>query len=77
MSLSRDSLNERILKAIRRAEFSLNQRIQRIRWEESVLLPEIADLKANKSVLGLPENVAFDIEIVDENPNHPKTSDGQ
>jgi hypothetical protein len=46
-----------------------------IDWREDVLLPEIEALKSGKSVLGLPDNVAFDIVIEDETPNPPKTSD--
>ena len=63
MSLSRDSRQERKLKALRRAEFRLTQTFQRIDWEEDILLPEIEALKSGKSVLGLPDGVAFDIRI--------------
>jgi hypothetical protein len=66
LSLSRDSRQERKLKALRRAQFRLQQALQRIDWEEDVLLPEIEALKAGKSILGLPEGAAFDIEIVHE-----------
>ena len=69
MSLSRDSRTERKLKAIRRAQFRLRQNLDRINWEEDVLLPEIEALKSGRPVLGLPENTAFDIEIVIETPN--------
>ncbi len=67
MSLSRDSRQERKLKAFRRAQFQLKQRLERIDWEEDILLPEIEALKAGKSVLGLPEGTVFDI-TVDEVP---------
>lgn len=70
MSLSRDSRQERKLKALFRAQFGLKQKLERIDWEEDVLLPEVNALKAGKSVLGLPENVAFDIQVDDENTNH-------
>lgn len=63
MSLSRDSRAERKLKAVRRAQFALKQRLDKIDFEEDVLMPEIEALKAGKSVLGLPEGVAFDIQI--------------
>lgn len=66
MSLSRDSRQERKLKAIRLAQFRLRQRLEAIDWIEDVLLPEIEALKSGKSVLGLKEATAFDIEIVDE-----------
>lgn len=66
MSLSRDSRQERKLKAVRRAQFALKQRLERIDWEEDSLMPEVQALKAGKSVLGLPEGAAFDIKVVDE-----------
>lgn len=69
MSLSRDSRVERKLKAIRRAQFRLKQALERVDWEEDVLLPEVEALKAGKSVLGLPEGVAFDITIDNEDPH--------
>ena len=72
MPLSRDSRQERKLKAFRRAEFRLKQTLERIDWEEDVLFREVEALKAGKSVLGLGDGVAFDIVHV---PDHPQTSD--
>lgn len=69
MSLSRDSRQERKLKAIRYAQFRLKQRLEAIDWIEDVLLPEVEALKAGKSVLGLKEGVAFDVVIDDANPD--------
>lgn len=70
--LSRDSRQERKLKALRWAQFRLKQRLEAIDFMEDVLQPEIEALKANKSVLGLPDGVAFDIQIVDDaNPDPP------
>ena len=66
MSLSRDSRQERKLKALRRAQFRLQQALQRIDWDVDVLLPEIDALKSGQSVLGLPEGAAFDIKIEHE-----------
>lgn len=63
MALSRDSRQERKLKAYRRAQFRLQQHLERIDWEEDFLLPEIEALKSGKSVLGLPEGAVFDIQI--------------
>lgn len=63
MSLSRDSRQEKKVKAVRRAQFALKQRLERIDFEEDELRPEIDALKAGKSVLGLPDGVAFDIVI--------------
>jgi len=74
MSLSRDSRAERKLKAFRRAQFRLKQALERIDFEEDVLLPEIAALKSGKSVLGLPEGAAFDIQIVNDADSDPNTS---
>lgn len=70
MSLSRDSRQEKKLKALRLAQFRLKQRFEAIDWCEDILLPEIEALKAGKSVLGLAEGAAFDLQIEDENP-HP------
>ena len=66
MALSRDSRQERKLKAFRRAQFRLKQSLERIDWEEDVMMPEIEALKGGRSVLGLPEGAAFDITIEDE-----------
>ena len=68
MSLSRDSRQERKLKAFRRAQFALKQRFEKIDFEEDVLMPEIEALKAGKSVLGLPDGAAFDLVIEHEDP---------
>lgn len=73
MSLSRDSRQERKLKAFRRAQFRLKQAIERIDWEEEFLLPEIEALKSGKSVLGLPEGTGFDIQVEHEVPTDNKT----
>jgi hypothetical protein len=66
MSLSRDSRQERKLKAIRWAQHRLAQRLATIDWIEDQLNPEIEALKAGKSVLGLPDGAAFDIQVVDD-----------
>lgn len=67
--LSRDSRQERKLKAIRRAQFRLKQNLDRIDWEEDILTPEIEALKSGKSVLGLGDGVAFDVVIENETPD--------
>ena len=74
MSLSRDSRQERKLKAVRRAQFRLKQNLDRIDWEEDVLLPEIEALKSGKSVLGLADGMAFDIVIEHENSGTPQAA---
>lgn len=72
--LSRDSRQERKLKLLLRTQFRLKQGMERIDFEEDVLLPQIEALKAGKSVMGLPEGSAFDIQIVTEDaspdPSH-------
>lgn len=72
MALSRDSRQEQKLKAIRRAQFRLRQRLETIDWENDVLMPEIEALKSGKSVLGLSEGQAFDIVIDHANSRRPK-----
>jgi hypothetical protein len=74
VSLSRDSRQERKLKAIRRAQFRLKQALERVDWEEDFLLPEVEALKSGKSVLGLPEGAAFDIVIEPHANPDPTTS---
>lgn len=74
--LSRDSRQERKLKALRRAQFRLKQNFERIDWEEDVLLPEIEALKAGKPVLGLAEGAAFDI-VIEADANPDPTEDGR
>ena len=66
--LSRDSRQERKLKAFRRAQFRLKQQFEYIDWTEDVLLPEVEALKSGKSVLGLPDGAAFDL-VIDESPD--------
>ena len=70
MPLSRDSLQERQVKAIRRAQFRLKQVLERLQWEEDELFPEIEAMKAGKSVMGLPAGSAFEI-VVEPYANHP------
>lgn len=73
MSLSRDSRQEKKVKALLRAQHRLKQRFETIDWEEDVLNPEIEALKSGRSVLGLPEGAAFDIQIEHEDPNQGQT----
>ncbi len=75
MPLSRDSRSERKWKLWRRTEFRLKQGLERIDWEEDVLMPEIEALKAGHSVAGLPAGAAFDLVVDDEIPAPVKASD--
>ena len=77
MPLSRDSRQERKVKALLRAQFRLKQNLQRIDWEEDILLPQIEALKSGKSVLGLPDGAAFDIVIVDADSDPTPHPDGE
>lgn len=63
MSLSRDSRQERKLKALLRAQFRLKQQFDYIDWLEDTLIPEVEALKSGKGVLGLAPGTAFDIQI--------------
>lgn len=68
--LSRDTRNERKLKAIRRAEFALRQRLERIDWEEDELLPEVAAFKAKAQLPELPNETIVDVkfEVLPDDP---------
>jgi len=61
--LSRDTRNEKKLKAIRRAEFRLRQQLERIDWEEDDLLPEIAAFKAKAQLPELPNETIVDVKF--------------
>ena len=74
MALSRDSRQERKLKAVRRAQFRLKQSLERIDFEEDVLMPEIEALKSGKSILGLPAGAAFDIQVDHADSHHSPTT---
>jgi hypothetical protein len=75
--LSRDSRQEQKLKAIRRAQFRLAQRLAAIDWENDVLMPEIEALKAGKPVLGLGEATAFEVIIEDHHSPAPSPDAGE
>jgi hypothetical protein len=77
VSLSRDSRQERKMKLLLRTQFRLKQGMERIDFEEDVLLPEIEKLKSGKSVLGLEDGAAFDIEIISENPHKNPSGDSE
>ena len=66
--LSRDTRNEKKLKAVRRAEFALRQRLERIDWEEDTLLPEIEEFKSRAQLPELPNEtiVSVTFESVDD-----------
>lgn len=66
--LSRDTRNERKLKAIRRAEFALKQRLDRIDWEEDVLLPELMEFQGKAQLPELPSETIIDVQYVDAAP---------
>lgn len=75
MALSRDSRQEQKLKAIRRAQFRLRQRLETIDWENDILGPEVEALKSGKSVLGLKEGSAFEVIVQDEDPDPTESPD--
>jgi hypothetical protein len=59
------------LKAVRRAEFRLRQQLERIDWEEDVLLPEIEEFKSRAQLPSLPNETIVDVtfETVDDSRN--------
>ncbi len=73
--LSRDTRNEKKLKAIRRTEFALKQRLERIDWEEDVLLPEISSFKAMAQLPELPNESIISIEFLDEKKTDDSSTD--
>lgn len=73
MSLSRDSRQERKLKAYLRAKFALKQRFEKIDHEEDVVQKEVDAFKRGGSVLELPAGVTFDLTVVDEDSTDDQT----
>ena len=73
MSLSRDSRAERKAKLTLRTQFRYKQGLERIDFEEDVLIPAIEAMKAGKPVpqLGLDGGTVF--EVVIENESHLPT----
>lgn len=63
MSLLRDSRAVKKLKAIRMAQWRLQQRLDTIDFMEDTLLPEVEALLAGRPVLGLEAGTAFDIVV--------------
>ena len=61
--LSRDTRNEKKLKAIRRAEFALRQKLERIDWEEDHLLPEVNAFKAKAQLPELPNETIVEVKF--------------
>lgn len=59
----RESRNEKKLKAIRRAEFALRQRLERIDFEEDVLLPEVNEFKAKAQLPELPSETIIEVDF--------------
>lgn len=66
MSLSRDSRNEKKLKAVLRAKFRLQQALERIDWEEDELIPQLNEFKAQARLPELPSEAIVDIVFDDQ-----------
>ena len=77
MALTRDETKVRKAKTILRAQRTLKEKLDRIDWDEAVLYPTIEALKSGKSVLGLPANVEWTVEVIDEDPISPPSTDEQ
>lgn len=65
----RESRNEKKLKAIRRAEFALRQRLERIDWEEDELLPEVMEFKAKAQLPSPPSETIITVDFLDDAPS--------
>lgn len=59
----REGRNEKKLKAIRRAEFTLKQRLERIDWEEDFLYPEVVEFKAKAQLPELPSEAIVEVDL--------------
>ncbi len=60
--LSRDSRNEKKLKAVLRAEYRLRQRLEYIDWEEDTFLPQVNEFKAKAQLPELPQEAIIQVE---------------
>ena len=68
MGLVRDTRNEAKLKAIRRAEFGLRQRLEKIDWEHDVLLPELIEFQGKAQLPELPSESIIEVQYLDVKP---------
>lgn len=67
MSLSRDSREERKFKAYMRARRGLEKRLADIDWEEDVLIPAVAEIKAGRKRFEIGSAAeAFPMEVDNE-----------
>lgn len=64
--IARDARNAKKLKAIRRAEFALKQRLERIDWEEDVLIPEVNEFSGKAQLPELPSETIIEVEFEEE-----------
>lgn len=69
--LSRDTRNEKKMKAVLRAKKRLEQRLEYIDWEEDEFLPKLNEFKAQARLPELPSETIVDItfESVDDSGN--------
>ena len=71
MALTRDTLAERKLKILLRAQFKVKQQFEYEDWKEAELYPMLEKMKAGGVVLGLEPGALFDLKVVkDEAPDH-------
>ena len=64
MALSREPRNVKKMKTIRRAEFALKQKLDRIDWEEDVLQPEIMEFQGKAQLPEIPSESIVSVEYV-------------
>ena len=72
MALTRDTLAERKLKILLRAQFKVKQQFEYEDWKEAELYPALEKMKAGGVVLGLEPGALFDLKVVHEAPDHPE-----
>lgn len=64
--LSRDTRNERKLKLLLRTQFRLKQALERVDWEEDVLVLKINEFKAKAQLPELPSELAIEVDFGDD-----------
>jgi hypothetical protein len=77
VALTRDTLAERKLKILLRAQFKVKQQFEYEEWKEAELYPMLEKMKAGGVVLGLEPGALFDLKVVHETPDHPEEPEAE
>jgi hypothetical protein len=62
----RESVQEKIIKASLRAQFALKQRIERIKWEARVLLPQVNEFLDKATLPEPPSECVIDVSFSED-----------